>query len=107
MREDIQLRDIVRVSYTCAPGNLGSILFILGEFCIDLFCHLREGVRSVSSPEKVFGVQVKGAPRICAFRWDRHAVELELEAVRDESLVCPSVSEGRDKVNVSVHDEKN
>lgn len=64
-------------------------------------------MRSVSSPEKVFRVQVKGALWICSFGWDRHTIELELEAVGDESLVCPSMSKRGDEVNITVHDEQN
>jgi hypothetical protein len=83
-----QLRDVVDVAHTCRSRDLGGILFISIELRVNVFRDLREGVRSVFRPKKVFCIEVIG---LLLWRRDRDAIQLHFEAVRDEGLICPTV----------------
>lgn len=102
---DSQLRNIVNITDTRAPRNLSSIRLVLRQFRINFFCYLGEGICSVTRPEKVLRVEIVGLFRLFG-RCYCDAVELELEAVGDECLVCPAVGQDGDEVDVAVENKE-
>lgn len=92
--KDSQLRDIVGICYPCTSRDFGGILLVLGELRVNFFSYLREWLLGVPCPEEVLRVEVKLSLGVLIICRNDNAIQLELQAIRYQSLVCPSMGHG-------------